>query len=141
MDSNEPSLECSKLNLELFGTYHNIDYKNVDIIDLWFPITGTPDNLFRPKQVNFYNKLAVDLNMHDPQVDLILCNPPWIPANTMNEFDPLENAVYDPKERFLWSCLNFAKYHLSPDGEMLLIYSDLATNLGLQEPQRIQNLS
>ena len=48
----------------------------------------------------------------------------------MSEFDPLENAVYDPKERFLISCLNFAKYHLSDKGQMLLIYSDLATNLG-----------
>lgn len=44
----------------------------------------------------------------------------------------MDNAVYDPKEKFLLSCLNFAKFHLDGvDGEMLLIYSDLATNLGL----------
>ena len=50
----------------------------------------------------------------------------------------MDNAVYDPKEKFLISSLNFAKFHLNPqNGEMLLIYSDLAVNLGLQEPNRI----
>ena len=38
--------------------------------------------------------------------------------------------------------MNFAKYHLHPtEGEMLLIYSDLAANLGLQEPDHIWKLS
>ena len=76
------------------------------------------------------------------QADLILCNPPWIPATILasQEQTPLENAVYDPKEKFLWSSLNFAKFHLTQTGEMLLIYSDLAANLGLQEPNRVDSL-
>ena len=54
----------------------------------------------------------------------------------------MDNAVYDPKEKFLISSLNFAKFHLNPqNGEMLLIYSDLAVNLGLQEPNRIKDLA
>ena len=38
------------------------------------------------------------------------------------------------------STLNFAKHHLSPKGQLLLIYSDLAFNLGLQEPNRVLEL-
>ena len=80
---------------------------------------------------------------------MITCNPPWIPASYLtgsqageaSHFD-MDNAVYDPKEKFLISSLNFAKFHLDPEnGEMLLIYSDLATNLGLQEPNRILDLA
>jgi methylase of polypeptide subunit release factors len=70
--------------------------------------------------------------------DLITCNPPWLPAsyltgslkNISSNFD-LDNAVYDPKEQFLLSSFNFAKYHMESDGEMLMIYSNLAANLGL----------
>ena len=78
------------------------------------------------------------------QFDLITCNPPWIPAEYIAESSPLDNGVYDPKENFLNSALNFASkqfvlcltspfigLHLSPKGEMLLIYSDLALLLGL----------
>ena len=44
----------------------------------------------------------------------------------------MDNAVYDPKEQFLLSSFNFAKYHLCEEnGNMLLIYSNLAENLGL----------
>jgi hypothetical protein len=47
------------------------------------------------------------------------------------ESSPLDNGVFDPKETFLNSAFNFAKLHLNPKGEMLLIYSDLAVLLGL----------
>jgi hypothetical protein len=44
----------------------------------------------------------------------------------------MDNAIYDPKEKFLNSCLNFAKFHLDKQkGEMFIIYSDLAYNLGI----------
>ena len=42
------------------------------------------------------------------QFDLITCNPPWIPAEHVAESSPLDNGVYDPKETFLNSALNFA---------------------------------
>lgn len=79
------------------------------------------------------------------QFDLILCNPPWIPAEFISESSPLDNGVYDPREGFLISSLNFAskhiylmiyisiEIHLSPKGEMILLYSDLAYLLGLQD--------
>ena len=60
-------------------------------------------------------------------VDLIVCNPPWIPATLLAEVNPLDNGVYDsPEEHFLKSSLNFARIHLDKSGEMLLIYSDMA---------------
>ena len=78
------------------------------------------------------------------QFDLITCNPPWIPAEYVAESSPLDNGVFDPKETFLNSALNFASklhthlkrslfigLHLSSKGEMLMIYSDLAILLGL----------
>ena len=70
-------------------------------------------------------------------VDLIVCNPPWIPAKFVPETNPLDNGVYDQDEKFLKSALNFAKIHLDKRGEMLLIYSDLAYKLGLQEQTRV----
>ena len=73
-------------------------------------------------------------------VDLIVCNPPWIPAKFVPETNPLDNGVYDQDEKFLKSALNYAKIHLDKRGEMLLIYSDLAYKLGLQEQTRIQDL-
>ena len=89
------------------------------------------------------------------QFDLITCNPPWIPAEYIAESSLLDNGVYDPKENFLNSALNFARkphsslfklsaalgLHLSPSGEMLLIYSDLALLLGLQEENKIAILA
>lgn len=42
-DINESSLECAKLNLELFGQFDNLNLQNADLVDLYFPVTGTPD--------------------------------------------------------------------------------------------------
>jgi len=60
----------------------------------------------------------------------------------MNSQSPADDAIFDPNEQFLMSSLNFAKYHLDPNsGEMLLIYSNLAQNLGITEPNRVSTLS
>ena len=83
-----------------------------------------------PNQIEFYKNITSELGI-PMQFDLITCNPPWIPAEFVAESSPLDNGVYDPKETFLNSSLNFARLHLSPSGEMLLIYSDLAMLLGL----------
>ena len=83
------------------------------------------------KEIAFYRELSQELEFPFT-VDLILCNPPWVPADFVPATNPLDNGVYDPEERFLKSALNFAKVHLDKaKGEMLLIYSDLAYQLGL----------
>ena len=77
------------------------------------------------KEVSFYKNITNEIGLPF-QVDMVVCNPPWIPASFVKETSPLDNGVYDPEEKFLKSAFNFCRIHLKKDGEMLLIYSDLA---------------
>jgi methylase of polypeptide subunit release factors len=63
------------------------------------------------------------------QADLIVCNPPWVPARAQS---PLEQAVYDDNSQMLKGFLAGARAHLLPAGEAWLILSDLAEHLGLR---------
>jgi len=63
------------------------------------------------------------------QADLIVCNPPWVPARAQS---PLEQAVYDDNCQMLKGFLAGARAHLLPAGEAWLILSDLAEHLGLR---------
>lgn len=63
------------------------------------------------------------------KADLIICNPPWLPARPSSN---LEAAIYDDKSQMLKSFLEQAKDHLKPGGEVWLILSDLAEHLGLR---------
>lgn len=74
--------------------------------------------------------LACDL-FPEGKADLIVCNPPWLPAKPTSL---VEQAVYDPDHRMLQGFLNGVKAHLNPGGEAWLILSDLAEHLGLREP-------
>ncbi|MES2975455.1 MAG: class I SAM-dependent methyltransferase [Pseudomonadota bacterium] len=66
---------------------------------------------------------------------LIVCNPPWVPAQPSS---PIERAVYDEGSRMLRGFLSGLAAHLapgedgSPAGEGWLILSDLAEHLGLR---------
>ncbi len=61
--------------------------------------------------------------------DLLVCNPPWVPAQPSS---PIEYAVYDPDSSMLKAFLNGVLEHLAPEGEAWLILSDLAEHLGLR---------
>ena len=63
--------------------------------------------------------------------DLIVCNPPWLPAKAQSA---IEHAVYDPDSRMLKAFLTGVSAHLHPDGEAWLIMSDLAELIGLRKP-------
>ncbi len=63
------------------------------------------------------------------QADLIVCNPPWLPARPSS---PLEHAVYDEGSSMLLGYLNGLAARLTPDGEGWLVLSDLAEHLGLR---------
>ncbi|HZZ84378.1 MAG TPA: class I SAM-dependent methyltransferase [Anaeromyxobacteraceae bacterium] len=63
------------------------------------------------------------------RADLVLCNPPWLPAEPLG---PLDHAVYDPGGRFLAAFLERLPEHLAPGGEAFLVISDLAERLGLR---------
>lgn len=60
---------------------------------------------------------------------LVVCNPPWIPAQPSA---PVEYAVYDPDSRMLRGFLQGLAAHLTPQGEGWLIISDIAEHLGLR---------
>jgi methylase of polypeptide subunit release factors len=72
---------------------------------------------------------AVDLF---PQglAELIVCNPPWIPAKATSL---IEQAVYDPDSQMLKGFLNGLRAHLKPNGQAWLSMSDLAEHLGLRD--------
>ena len=64
-----------------------------------------------------------------PLANLIVCNPPWLPAKPSS---PLEYAVYDANSKMLRGFLQGAKTHLAEQGEVWLILSDLAEHLQLR---------
>ncbi len=63
------------------------------------------------------------------RADLIVCNPPWLPARPRTRLD---HAVYDPEGSFLRRFLDGLPDHLEPGGEAWLLLSDLAERLGLR---------
>ena len=69
------------------------------------------------------------------KADLIVCNPPWLPAKANA---PIEHAIYDPQSAMLKGFLNGVKPHLNDDGEAWLVLSDLAEHLGLRAQAELQ---
>ena len=63
------------------------------------------------------------------KADLIVCNPPWLPAIPTS---PVEAAVYDPDSQMLRAFLSRVSDRLTSHGEAWLILSDLAEHLGLR---------
>jgi len=68
------------------------------------------------------------------RADLIVCNPPWIPARPTST---VEQGVYDPGGDMLHGFLNGLAAHLDPGGEGWLILSDLAEHLGLRTREEL----
>lgn len=63
------------------------------------------------------------------RADLIVCNPPWLPATPSSSLD---SAVYDRRGRMLTSFVRGLPRHLTDVGEAWLLLSDLAELLGLR---------
>ncbi len=68
--------------------------------------------------------------------DLIVCNPPWLPAKVNT---PIEHAVYDPDNQMLRGFLIGARSRLNKNGEAWLVMSNLAEKIGLRRPDDLQN--
>ena len=68
------------------------------------------------------------------RADLIVCNPPWVPARPSSS---LEHAVFDPDSAMLRGFLQGLSAHLKPSGEGWLILSDLAEHLGLRSREQL----
>lgn len=71
------------------------------------------------------------------RADLIVCNPPWLPARPTSD---LEYGVYDPDSAMLREFLTGLPAHLEPGGEGWLIVSDLAERLELRSSTELAAL-
>ncbi|WP_350224624.1 hypothetical protein, partial [Klebsiella pneumoniae] len=71
----------------------------------------------------------------DEPVDLLVCNPPWLPAKPTS---PIERAIYDDNSAMLGAFLKGARQHLKPEGRVWLVMSDLAVHLGLRKPGELE---
>ena len=71
------------------------------------------------------------------RADLVVCNPPWIPAPAVTATD---FAVYDPDSRMLRGFLSGLAEHLEPAGEGWLVLSDIAEHLGLRSRGELLDL-
>ncbi len=98
-DLNPRALDCARENFERQGL-SNVQLQQTDL----FPTEA-------------------------PTANLIVCNPPWLPAKPSS---PLEYAVYDPNSAMLRGFLQGVKKQLSDKGEVWLILSDLAEHLRLR---------
>ena len=98
-DLNPRALECAQDNFDRLGL-SNVQLQQVDL----FPTDA-------------------------PLANLIVCNPPWLPAKPSS---PLEYSVYDANSAMLRGLLMGAKQHLVDKGEVWLILSDLAEHLQLR---------
>lgn len=75
----ENAIECAKMNMELYGMFEQ-GMHNVDLVDLYHPVSGTPSPNKNTKEILFYQNLGIEMSI--PQkFDLITCNPPWLPAS------------------------------------------------------------
>lgn len=103
-DLNPRALECAQDNFDRLGL-SNVQLQQVDLF---------------PTDVPFAN--------------LIVCNPPWLPAKPSS---PLEYSVYDANSAMLRGLLMGAKQHLAESGEIWLILSDLAEHLKLRTREEL----
>ncbi|AWB33665.1 methyltransferase [Orrella marina] len=104
IESHQPALQCARDNIDRLGLGDRVTVRKGDLL------TGAP------------------------VVDLIVCNPPWLPGVARN---PLEAAIHDPEHRMLRGFLAQAPTHLPPSGQAWLIISDLAELLGLRSRETL----
>jgi methylase of polypeptide subunit release factors len=86
------------------------------------------DNLNRLGYAQQVELVNCDL-FPEGKADLIVCNPPWLPAKANSS---IEYALYDPESRMLKGFLNGVSAHLKSTGQAWLIMSDFAEQLKLR---------
>jgi methylase of polypeptide subunit release factors len=97
------------------------------------------DNLARLQAQGFSHAARVQLlEAHlfadETPADLIVCNPPWLPARASSA---LEQAVYDEDSQMLQGFLKGAASRLLAHGQAWLILSDLAEHIGLRSREQL----
>ncbi|MBS1174705.1 MAG: methylase of polypeptide chain release factor [Burkholderiaceae bacterium] len=107
-DTDPRALACARDNFERLGLTTQVQLHQADL----FPQTNT-------------------------KADLIVCNPPWLPAKAAA---PIERAIFDEKSQMLKGFLLGVGAHLSAHGQAWLIMSDFAEHLGLRAPNEIPDM-
>jgi methylase of polypeptide subunit release factors len=107
-DTDPRALACAQENFERLGITEQVQLQQADL----FPKTDTKANL-------------------------IVCNPPWLPAKAAA---PIERAVFDEKSQMLKRFLLGVGAHLNVHGQAWLIMSDFAEHLGLRAHNEIPDL-
>lgn len=97
-------------------------------------LTCAADNLQRLGLTAVQLQSADLFPLAAPPANLIVCNPPWLPAKPSS---PLEYAVYDANSAMLRGFLQGVSQHLAPQGEVWLILSDLAEHLQLRTREEL----
>jgi hypothetical protein len=105
-DNSHRALDCALKNVNLLGLKNNVKLVEANL----FP------------------------NAEYGKADLIVCNPPWLPAHPSSA---LESAIYDEKSKMLKGFLNGLGAHLNKDGEGWLILSNFAELLGLRTREEL----
>jgi len=99
-------------------------------------ITCARENVSRLGYADRVDVVEADL-FPKGRAQLVVCNPPWIPAPAVTATD---FAVYDPDSRMLRGFLSGLAEHLEPGGEGWLIISDIAERLGLRSRGELLDL-
>jgi methylase of polypeptide subunit release factors len=88
------------------------------------------------QQLGFTQQVSiVEANLFpDSKADLIVCNPPWLPAKANAA---IEYALYDQDSQMLRGFLTGLAKHLNDNGEGWLIISDLAEHLKLRSRETL----
>jgi methylase of polypeptide subunit release factors len=96
----------------------------------------------RENAVRLGLEAAVEVRVADlfpgEAADLVVCNPPWVPADAHG---PLDRAVYDPGGAFLGRLAGGLPAALRPGGEAWIVISDLAERLGLRPAGHLETLA
>lgn len=71
------------------------------------------------------------------KADVVIFNPPWLPAKPKTSID---RAIYDEGGATLRRFFEVVAKHLTADGEVWLIISDLAERIGIRRPELLEEL-
>lgn len=106
-ETNPLAVACARDNLQQLGLDHQVQVQEA----AWYGAQTEP-------------------------FDLIVCNPPWLPAKPTSL---LETAVFDPDSQMLRGLLTTVAARLKASGQAWLVLSDLAERLGLRTDAELQN--
>lgn len=127
IDINTDAVRCTDINKNILGLHDKIDQHQIDIKHL----AQCDDEKYK-RYVESSN-----INMY---YDVIVSNPPWINAKDTSYNTDSESGNYDDNNEILEAVIRFSNKRLEKSGKkgiLILLYSDLSYNLGLNKSRDI----